>query len=160
MEIKIQNIETIRDAARQFLTAISAPLEGGQGLVIAFYGKMGAGKTTFIKALCEELGVEDVITSPTFAIVNEYTAYPHPLPKGGTSDSSPSEKSGEVSIYHFDFYRIKRLEEVYDMGYEDYFYSGNLCLIEWPELIEDLLPEDALRVTIEEQSDGTRRITW
>ena len=138
MEIKIQNIETIREAARQFINA-NALQE--KGLVIAFYGKMGAGKTTFIKALCEELGVEDVITSPTFAIVNEYTI-------------------DRQSIYHFDFYRIKKIEEVYDMGYEDYFYSGNLCLIEWPELIEDLLPENALRVTIEEQPDGSRTITW
>ena len=133
----------LREAARQFINA-NALQE--KGLVIAFYGKMGAGKTTFIKALCEELGVEDVITSPTFAIVNEYS-----LPLGGRL---------EGALYHFDFYRIKKIEEVYDMGYEDYFYSGNLCLIEWPELIEDLLPEDALRVTIEEHSDGSRTITW
>ena len=145
--IKIANQNTLpsgvegvglREAARQFINA-NALQE--KGLVIAFYGKMGAGKTTFIKALCEELGVEDVITSPTFAIVNEYTV-----------DSQ--------SIYHFDFYRIKKIEEVYDMGYEDYFYSGNLCLIEWPELIEELLPENALRVTIEEQPDGSRIIAW
>ena len=133
----------LREAARQFINA-NALQE--KGLVIAFYGKMGAGKTTFIKALCEELGVEDVITSPTFAIVNEYS-----LPLGGRL---------EGALYHFDFYRIKKIEEVYDMGYEDYFYSGNLCLIEWPELIEDLLPEDALRVTIEEQPDGSRIIAW
>jgi tRNA threonylcarbamoyladenosine biosynthesis protein TsaE len=101
---------------------------------------MGAGKTTFIKALCEELGVRDVITSPTFAIVNEYNA-------------------STQSIFHFDFYRIKKIEEVYDMGYEDYIYSGNLCLIEWPELIEELLPEDTLRVTIEQNADNTRTIT-
>ncbi len=101
---------------------------------------MGAGKTTFIKAVCEALGVEDVITSPTFAIVNEYE-----------TPSSP--------VYHFDFYRIKRLEEVYDMGYEDYFYSGALCFIEWPELIEELLPADAVRVTISEQADGTRLVS-
>ena len=131
---------SLREAARQFITANG--LIENKGLVIAFYGKMGAGKTTFIKALCEELGVEDVITSPTFAIVNEYS-----LPSQG-------------ALYHFDFYRIKKLEEVYDMGYEDYFYSGNLCLIEWPELIEELLPENALRVTIEEQPDGTRTIAW
>ena len=150
--IKIANQNTLpsggegvglREAARQFINA-NALQE--KGLVIAFYGKMGAGKTTFIKALCEELGVEDVITSPTFAIVNEYS-----LPLGGRL---------EGALYHFDFYRIKKIEEVYDMGYEDYFYSGNLCLIEWPELIEDLLPEDALRVTIEEQPDGSRIITW
>ena len=139
---------SLREAARQFINA-NAPLEG-RGLVIAFYGKMGAGKTTFIKALCEELGVEDVITSPTFAIVNEYST---------AADSSLFTLHSSL-IYHFDFYRIKKLEEVYDMGYEDYFYSGNLCLIEWPELIEDLLPEDALRVTIEEQPDGSRTITW
>jgi tRNA threonylcarbamoyladenosine biosynthesis protein TsaE len=148
--IKIANQNTLpsggegvglREAARQFINA-NALQE--KGLVIAFYGKMGAGKTTFIKALCEELGVEDVITSPTFAIVNEYS-----LPLGGRL---------EGALYHFDFYRIKKIEEVYDMGYEDYFYSGNLCLIEWPELIEDLLPEDALRVTIEEQPDGSRLV--
>ena len=115
MEIKIESLDTIRDAAKQFVAAM------GDSRVFAFYGKMGAGKTTFIKALCTELGVEDVITSPTFAIVNEYT--------DGQGDP----------IYHFDFYRIKKLEEVYDMGYEDYFYNGGLCLIEWPELIEQLL---------------------
>ena len=113
----------------------------GDGKVFAFYGKMGAGKTTFIKALCEVLGVEDVITSPTFAIINEYT------------------DGNENPIYHFDFYRIKKLEEVYDMGYEDYFYSGNLCLLEWPELIEDILPENVIKVTIEEQPDGTRKLS-
>jgi tRNA threonylcarbamoyladenosine biosynthesis protein TsaE len=108
---------------------------------------MGAGKTTFIKAICEELGVEDVITSPTFAIVNEYTP------------SSPLLPSSS-SIFHFDFYRIKKLEEVYDMGYEDYFYSGALCFIEWPELIEEVLPEDAVKVNIAEQPDGSRIISF
>ena len=135
MEIKIQNIDTIRESAREFIQNI------GEHKVFAFYGKMGAGKTTFVKAICEELGVEDVITSPTFAIVNEYEAH-------------------DQSIFHFDFYRIKRLEEVYDMGYEDYFYSGALCFIEWPELIEDLLPEDAVKVTITENPDGTRTVTF
>ena len=137
MEIKIQNIDTIRESAREFIKNI------GEHKVFAFYGKMGAGKTTFVKAICEELGVEDVITSPTFAIVNEYETSPKPQ-----------------SIFHFDFYRIKRLEEVYDMGYEDYFYSGALCFIEWPELIEDLLPEDAVKVTITENADGTRSVTF
>lgn len=137
MEIRIDNLENIREAARQFVDAL------GESTVIAFYGKMGAGKTTFVKAVCEELGVEDVITSPTFAIVNEYR----------------SETNGEL-IYHFDFYRIKKLEEVYDMGYEDYFYSGALCFIEWPELIEELLPGDALKVTIAEQEDGSRLVTF
>jgi len=135
MEITIKSLDTIHEAAKEFVK------EMGEGKVFAFYGKMGAGKTTFIKALCEVLGVEDVITSPTFAIINEYT--------DGNGDP----------IYHFDFYRIKKLEEVYDMGYEDYFYSGNLCLLEWPELIEDILPENVIKVTIEEQPDGTRKLS-
>ena len=134
MEIKIQHLEDIREAAQQFIDYI------GDRHVFAFYGQMGAGKTTFIKAICEELGVSDVITSPTFAIVNEYTASDGP-------------------IYHFDFYRIKKLEEVYDMGFEDYFYSGALCFIEWPELIEEVLPEDAVKVTITENTDGTRTVS-
>ena len=142
MEIIIHSIDSIRDAARQFIDTI------GDHRVFAFYGQMGAGKTTFIKAVCEELGVEDVVTSPTFAIVNEYTA---------ANDSSLFTLHFSL-IYHFDFYRIKKLEEVYDMGYEDYFYSGNLCFIEWPELIEDLLPADAVRVTIDTLSDGSRRV--
>ena len=144
MEIKIQSLDTIREAAREFIKYI------GDRRVFAFYGKMGAGKTTFVKAICEELGVEDVITSPTFAIVNEYEA-------SLTSHPSPLTS---LSIYHFDFYRIKKLEEVYDMGYEDYFYSGSLCFIEWPELIEDVLPEDAVKVNIDEQPDGTRTVTF
>jgi len=139
ISIKIDSIENIREAARTFIEQI------GDARVFAFYGKMGAGKTTFVKAICEELGVDDVITSPTFAIVNEYTSplATHHLPQ---------------TIYHFDFYRIKRLEEVYDMGFEDYFYSGALCFIEWPELIEDILPEDAVRVNITEQEDGSRLV--
>ena len=135
MEITIDSIDNIREAARQFVGNM------GDASVFAFYGNMGAGKTTFIKAICEELGVEDVITSPTFAIVNEYRA----------------NEMGEL-IYHFDFYRIKKLEEVYDMGYEDYFYSGALCFIEWPELIEELLPADAVRVWIEETEGGKRKV--
>lgn len=137
MEIKITSLDHIHEAARKFIAAM------GDNTVFAFYGKMGAGKTTFIKAVCEELGVTDVINSPTFAIVNEYR----------------SEDAGEL-IYHFDFYRIKKLKEVYDMGYEDYFYSGALCFIEWPELIEELLPGDAVNVTIEEQEDGSRTIRF
>ena len=139
MEIRISNLDNIREAARQFIENI------GDHRVFAFYGKMGAGKTTFIKAICEELGVEDVITSPTFAIVNEYTSQ--------SSLLTPND-----SIFHFDFYRIKKLEEVYDMGFEDYFYSGSLGFIEWPELIEEVLPEDAVKVTIEENADGTRSV--
>ena len=134
--IKIQDIEHIREAAREFIEHI------GDRRVFAFYGKMGAGKTTFVKAICEELGVNDVITSPTFAIINEYTS------------------AKDDTIFHFDFYRIKKLEEVYDMGYEDYFYSGALCFIEWPELIEEILPDDAVRVSITEQDDGSRIVTF
>ena len=114
---------------------------------------MGAGKTTFIKAVCEELGVTDVITSPTFAIVNEYEV----SSQNTSLTSHPSPLTSQ--IYHFDFYRIKRIEEVYDMGYEDYFYSGALCFIEWPELIEELLPDDAVRVNIVEQPDGSRLVS-
>ena len=134
MKIRITSLDNIREGAKAFLAGM------GTSKVVAFYGKMGAGKTTFIKAICEELGVEDIITSPTFALVNEYTA------------------GNGVPVYHFDFYRIKRLDEVYDMGYEDYFYGGNLCLLEWPELIEDILPDDAMRVSITEQEDGSRVI--
>ena len=136
MEIKIQSLEHIHEAAREFIAAM------GDNTVFALYGKMGAGKTTFIKALCQELGVEDVVTSPTFAVINEYR----------------SDIAGEL-IYHFDFYRIKKLEEVYDMGYEDYFYSGALCFIEWPELGEELLPGNTFKVTIEELEDGSRKLT-
>lgn len=136
MEIKIKDLGHIREAAKEFIQNM------GNGNVFAFYGEMGAGKTTFIKALCEELGVEDVITSPTFAIVNEYT-----------------DGKGEP-IYHFDFYRIKKLDEVFDMGYEDYIDSGNLCLMEWPELIEDILPEDAKKVTITVNDDGSRTLSF
>ena len=136
MEIKIQSLDHIHEAAREFIAAM------GDNTVFALYGKMGAGKTTFVKALCQELGVEDVVTSPTFAVINEYR----------------SGIAGEL-IYHFDFYRIKKLEEVYDMGYEDYFYSGALCFIEWPELIEELLPGNTVRVTIEELEDGSRKLT-
>ena len=141
MEIRIENLDNIRAAAREFIQHM------GEARVFAFYGKMGAGKTTFVKAICEELGVEDVITSPTFAIINEYSIDNHDVQRSTFNVQR---------IYHFDFYRIKKLEEVYDMGYEDYFYSGALCFIEWPELIEELLPEDALRITITEQSDGSR----
>lgn len=137
MQIQAATPEALPQAARTFVRAID------QATVFAFYGKMGAGKTTFIKAVCEALGVTDVVNSPTFSIVNEYR----------------SDTTGEL-IYHFDFYRIQRLEEVYDMGYEDYFYSGALCFIEWPELVEELLPGDAVKVTIEEQPDGSRTITF
>ena len=137
MKISIKSLDSIHEEAREFIKNM------GTGHVFAFYGKMGAGKTTFIKAVCEELGVDDVITSPTFAIVNDYTS---------SKDDS--------HIFHFDFYRIKKLEEVYDMGYEDYFYSGSLCFIEWPELIEDILPGDAVKVTITQNEDGGRVVEF
>lgn len=136
MEIKIESLDKIAQAAQEFVANM------GDNTVFALYGNMGAGKTTFTKAICECLGVEDVINSPTFAIVNEYRSATDEL------------------IYHFDFYRIKRLEEVYDMGYEDYFYSGALCFIEWPELVEDLLPLDAVKVEISEQPDGIRLVKF
>ena len=141
MEFIIPSIDRIGETARRFADA--AHFDDKRRNVFAFYGKMGAGKTTFIKALCDVLGVDDVVNSPTFAIVNEY----HSNVLNGP-------------VYHFDFYRIKKLEEVYDMGYEDYFYSGNLCLLEWPELIEDILPENAVKVRIEEQTDGTRLVSF
>ena len=134
MEIQIKSLDDIQQAARMFIDNM------GESKVYAFYGKMGAGKTTFIKAICEQLGVNDVITSPTFAIVNEY-------------------EGDDKTIYHFDFYRIKKIEEVYDMGYEDYFYGNGLCFIEWPELIEELLPLDTTRVNIQENEDGGRTVT-
>ncbi|MGL5227983.1 MAG: tRNA (adenosine(37)-N6)-threonylcarbamoyltransferase complex ATPase subunit type 1 TsaE [Bacteroidales bacterium] len=137
MELKINNLETIHDTAREFIR------EMGDSTVFAFHGEMGAGKTTFIKALCEVLGVEDVINSPTFAIINEYR----------------SDLTGEL-IYHFDFYRINKIEEAYDFGYEDYFFSGSLCFIEWPEKVEELLPGDVVDVYIAENEDGTRSIKW
>jgi tRNA threonylcarbamoyladenosine biosynthesis protein TsaE len=108
--------------------------------VFAFYGSMGAGKTTLIKVLCHELGVKDIVQSPTFAIINEYLT-----PVG-------------ESIYHFDFYRIKKAEEAMDIGYEDYIYSGSYCFIEWPELIGGLLPPDAIKVYIE--GDDVRTIRF
>lgn len=136
MTLEIATLDQIHQTANAFLKATEGKT------IFAFYGAMGAGKTSFIKAICEELGVEDVINSPTFAIVNEYG-----IPKGGC-------------IYHFDFYRINKLEEAYDMGYEEYFDSGEYCFIEWPELIESLLPEDCTKVYIQELPDGKREIRF
>jgi tRNA threonylcarbamoyladenosine biosynthesis protein TsaE len=135
MEIVIKNLETIRESARAFIQHI------GDARVFAFYGKMGAGKTTFIKAICEALGVKDVVTSPTFALVNEY-----------------ADAEGQP-VYHFDFYRIKNLREAYDMGCEEYFYSGYPCFIEWPELVEELLPDDTVKVNIEVLENESRIVT-
>ena len=135
MEIQIQSLDEIQRAAQQFISNM------GDAKVFAFYGKMGSGKTTFIKAICEELGVEDVITSPTFAIVNEY-------------------EGSNGTIFHFDFYRIEKLEEALDIGFYDYVDSGYLCIIEWPEKIEDLLPEETLVARIEVLPDNSRAVYW
>lgn len=133
--IEIPDIEHIQEAACTFIDRI------GDARVFAFYGSMGAGKTTFIKSICEQLGVKDVINSPTFAIVNEYEA--------GNGDT----------IYHFDCYRINKIAEALDMGCTDYFDSGNLCLIEWPENIAELLPDDTVAVRIIVNDDESRTVT-
>jgi len=139
MKINIPTIDALPTAAQQFAADV---VQKNRATVIAFYGAMGAGKTTFIKELCRSLGSEDNITSPTFSLVNEYT----------DAEGRP--------ILHFDFYRIENLQEALDIGCDDYFYSGNLCLIEWPELIEDLLPEETLKVTIKEETDGSRSLEY
>lgn len=136
-QIQIASLQDLERAAREFLEAI------GDNTLIAFYAPMGAGKTTFTTALCKVLGVEeDAISSPTFAIVNEY--------RGG--EGQP--------IFHFDFYRIERLEEALDIGLYDYLDSGELCLMEWPENIEPLLPEETLKVQISVNADGSRTLSW
>ncbi len=134
MEITIKDLTDLPKAAKTLL-----PLIEGQG-VVAFYGEMGAGKTTLISALLRAMGSNDEVTSPTFALVNDYL----------TGDGRP--------IHHFDFYRIENLGEAYDLGYEEYFYSGNLCLVEWPEKITPLLPPNTLRLQITTHPDGSRRI--
>ena len=159
MEIKITGIEGLAMAAQQFVQAM------GERRVFAFYGKMGAGKTTFIKAVCEALGVEDVVTSPTFAIVNEYIIDHSEHEENNVPCSSLRSGAGGAmfnvqSVYHFDFYRIKNLREAYDIGTEEYFYSGSPCFIEWPEMIEELLPEDTVRVSIEVEEDGSRTVSF
>ena len=131
-ELQILSPEKIQSPAREFIKLIY------QRRVIAFYGEMGAGKTTFIKAICNELGVEDIVSSPTFALVYEY------------------KTSGNEKIYHFDLFRINDVSELFDLGYEDYFYSGYRCFIEWPEKAEHLLPLDCVRVYINLASDGSR----
>ncbi|HPB05224.1 MAG TPA: tRNA (adenosine(37)-N6)-threonylcarbamoyltransferase complex ATPase subunit type 1 TsaE [Prolixibacteraceae bacterium] len=132
--IQIDSLDKIHEAAREFI------LQMGNATVFAFNGEMGAGKTTFIKAICEELGVEENITSPTFAIVNEYTSN-----KG-------------LTIFHFDCYRLKNIREAYDIGAEEYFYSGKLCFIEWPEKIEEILPEHCVNIYITVQPNGSRNV--
>lgn len=137
MKIQIHNIAELPEAADRFINAL------GNRRVVAFHGGMGAGKTTFISALCRRLGVADTAASPSFAIINEYVA----------------DTSGDL-IYHFDFYRFDSPEEALEIGAEDYFYSGNLCLIEWPERVDALLPPDCVDVTIEvDEATGCRTIT-
>ncbi len=135
-QLIVNNLIELPNAATTILKDI------GSHKVVAFFGKMGVGKTTLIKALCNQLGVEDVVSSPTFALVNEYL----------------TEK--EESVFHFDFYRIESIEEVFDIGYEEYIYSGNFCFIEWPEMMVELLPESYVYLTIEENDDGTRVISY
>jgi tRNA threonylcarbamoyladenosine biosynthesis protein TsaE len=130
----VSSLSMLQESARLLLQNFS------EDRIFAFYGAMGAGKTTFIKAICHELGSSDYVTSPTFALINEYS-----------TDNGPV-------IYHFDFYRIKKLEEAFDLGYEDYIYSGNYCLIEWPEMIEQLLPDGIVEVRIRETDDNIRLI--
>ena len=137
IDINIPSTEALQEAAHEFMAAM------GDYTVFAFYGQMGAGKTTFINALCRELGVvEDVTNSPSFAIINEYR----------------SDTTAEL-IYHFDCYRLQNEAEAEDIGVEDYFESGAVCLIEWPERILDLLPDDTVRVDIVEAADGKRTLT-
>jgi len=133
-QTQVSDLSMLQDAAVLLLQNFP------EDRVFAFYGAMGAGKTTFIKSICKELGSSDYVTSPTFALINEY-----------------STRDGSV-IYHFDFYRIKKLEEAFDLGYEDYIYSGNYCLIEWPEMIESLLPEGVVEVRIMETGKNIRHI--
>ncbi len=134
--IRINGILDLNRAAKEFLEETSGTS------VYAFYGSMGAGKTTFVSALCQVLGVEDEVASPTFTIVNEYQA----------SDGTP--------IYHFDFYRIEKESEALEIGYEEYVYGDGICLMEWSEKIESILPEDVLKVNISEQEDGTRLLEF
>ncbi len=133
-QAKVSDLSMIQETAGNLLKMFT------EERIFAFYGSMGAGKTTFIKAICHELGSVDYVTSPSFALINEY-----------------STVNGSI-IYHFDFYRIKKLEEAFDLGYEDYIYSGNYCLIEWPEMIEPLLPEGIVEVRILETENNSRLI--
>lgn len=131
----IRDLTSINETAKEFIAQM------GDNRLFFFYGDMGAGKTTFIRAICKELGVTESVNSPTFAIVNEYT----------DRDGKP--------IYHFDFYRIEKEEEAFDFGYEDYFFSGNLCFVEWPEKIENLIPNEGISVYIQEEENGERSVT-
>ena len=136
MEIIIDNIDSVASAASRFIA------EMGSRRLFAFYGEMGAGKTTFIAEVCRQLGASEDSGSPTFSIVNEYT----------DSEGYP--------IYHFDFYRLDTPSDALEIGVDDYFYSGNLCFMEWPERIGSLLPDEAVKVGIDELPDGRRRLHW
>ena len=138
MKVEIRDISQLPEVAKELLGAFP------EERFFAFFGKMGVGKTTLIKELCAALGVEDNVCSPTFAIVNEY--YTPLLPP---SRGDGGGEKGEP-VYHFDFYRLKSLAEAYDLGYEEYFYSGCYCFTEWTEKVEELLPENYVRVEIEE----------
>jgi tRNA threonylcarbamoyladenosine biosynthesis protein TsaE len=131
MDITLHGLADLKEAAKKMLEVI------GDNKIVLFYGDMGAGKTTFIKSICAELGVKETVSSPTFSIVNEY------------------EGNGNT-IYHFDFYRIKSIQEAYDIGYEEYFYSGNMCFVEWPDKIDELLPDHYLKVEIQTMEDDSR----
>jgi len=145
--IYIPSLNEIQKSAEEFLKLI------GNHKIIAFNGQMAAGKTTFIKALCAQLGVQESTTSPTFALVNEYET---------AAKRSLSEVEMPVSqtIYHFDLYRIEHLEELLDMGFEDYIYSGNFCFIEWAEIARPLLPDDTLWVTLSVDENGRRKLEF
>ena len=134
IKLKIESIDTINETAQKFIEQI------GDRTIFAFNGKMGAGKTTFIKSICETMGVKETVNSPTFSIVNEY------------------ETSDKRIIYHFDCYRINKIQEALDLGAEEYLYSGNLCFIEWSENIAPILPDSLVNVDIEEVEDGKREI--
>ena len=134
-QLKIDSLQSLPEAAEAIIA------NSGSSGVVAFFGEMGAGKTTLIREICEQLGVSDTVTSPTFALVNHYMS-------GNGAD-----------IYHFDFYRIEKLEEAYDLGYDEYFDSGALCLVEWPEKIEQLLPPETLKVNIKVTGPESRLIT-
>ena len=143
MEIVCKTIEDNVKAADELLKTFP------EERIYAFYGKMGAGKTTFIKTLCSVLGVDDIAKSPTFAIINEYEISQRPT-------TNNSMTNNDDKIYHLDCYRLKGEEEAYDIGYEEYLYSGNYVFIEWPERIENLLPLKYLRVDIDVRDDETR----
>ena len=135
IQLNIDSLSELDNVAEQKLSSLD-----GRNVVL-FRGGMGAGKTTLISRIVAQLGAEDTVTSPTFALVNEY------------------EGADKMLIYHFDFYRIDKVEEVFDLGYEEYFYSGDLCLVEWPEKIEALIPDDVMTVKIEVEDDGQRIFT-